>query len=141
MENLYYRFKDVSVEQFATLSESLSANSSVDYQTLFSFRFIKEENVLISRTEVSLLQGKELKMKSVLDCSFEIKTESIEQVTNEDGSIVFPRGSLIQLASLNYGTLRGIIIERTKGTAFASIFLPPLVVSEVIKGDLIIPNE
>lgn len=141
MENLYYRFKDVSVEQFATLNESLFAGSPVDYQTLFSFRFIKEENILVSRTEVSLLQGKELKMKSILDCSFEIKAESIELITNDDGSIVFPRGSLVQLASLNYGTLRGIIIERTKGTAFSSIFLPPLVVSEVIKEDLVIPNE
>jgi hypothetical protein len=138
MENLYYRFRSVSVEQFATLSDSLSENDTMDYETTFSFRFIKDERLLISRSEVNLLQNKELKMKSVLDCTFEVKEESVIDVTQEDGSIVFPRNLLIQLASLNYGTLRGIVIERTKGTVFSSIILPPLVVGDIIKEDLVI---
>lgn len=139
MENLYYRFKNVSVEQFATLSDSLSENSSMDYETRFSFRYLKDESVLVSRTETALFQDKELKMKAVFDCAFEFKKESIVEITQEDGSIVFPRDVLIQLASLNYGTLRGVVLERTKGTAFASIFLPPLAVGEIIEKNLIVP--
>lgn len=138
MENLYYRFKNVSVEQFATLSDNLLDSLPMDYETQFSFQFSKDERVLVSRSEISLFQGKELKMKSIFDCAFEIKDESIVEITQEDGSIIFPRSVLIQLASLNYGTLRGIIIERTKGTVFSSIFLPPLVIGEIIKEDLVI---
>ncbi len=139
MADLYYRFKNVSIEQFATLSNKLQENVPIDYKTLFSFKYLKDENVLVSRAEVILLQEKELKMKTIFDCSFEIKKESIAEITQEDGSIVFTKNVLIQLASLNYGTLRGIVIEKTKGTSFSHIFLPPLVVGDIIKEDLIIP--
>ena len=141
MENLYYRFKSVSLEQFATLSNSFSENASTDYETVLSFHFLKDERLLVSKAEVNLIQDKELKMKSVLNCAFEIKEESVIEVTQENGSIVFPRNLLIQLASLNYGTLRGVVIERTKGTKFSSIILPPLVVGDIIKEDLIIQSE
>lgn len=138
MENLYYRFKNISVEQFATLSEELSNSLPLDFETQLSFQFYQEEKVIVSRSIVSLIQGSELKLKSVFDCSFEIKEESLIQITQEDGSVIFPRSVLIQLASLNYGTLRGIIVERTKGTCFSSVFLPPLVVGEIIKEDLVV---
>lgn len=138
MENLYYRFKNISVEQFATLSEELSNSLPLDFETQLSFQFYQEEKVIVSRSIVSLIQGNELKLKSVFDCSFEIKEESLIQITQEDGSVIFPRSVLIQLASLNYGTLRGIIVERTKGTCFSSVFLPPLFVGEIIKEDLVV---
>lgn len=141
MENLYYRFNNVSVEQFATLSNNFSKTDSMDYETFLSFRFLKDERLLVSRAEVNLFQDKELKMKAVLDCSFEVKEESVTEVIQENGNMVFPKHFLIQLASLNYGTLRGIVIERTKGTVFSSIILPPLLVGDIIKEDLIIPFE
>ena len=141
MADLYYRFKSVSVEQFATISEDLSDKMPMDYKTRFSFRFLKDENVLVSRADVILLQKNELKMKAIFDCSFEIKEESVVEATLGNGDVVIPRGLLVQLASLNYGTLRGIIIERTKGTPFSSVFLPPLIVEDIITEDLVVPDK
>ena len=78
---------------------------------------------------------------SIFDCSFEIKEESVVEATLENGDVVIPRRLLVQLASLNYGTLRGIIIERTKGTPFSSVFLPPLIVEDIITEDLVVPDK
>lgn len=137
MENLYYRLKNVSMEQFATLDDRLSAEDRIDFETTLPFRYIEDGNVLVSRSEVIIYQDRKIKMKSVFDCFFEIKEECLDSL-KKDGHIVFPRSFLIQLASLNYGTLRGVIIEKTRGTAFSSIILPPLLVADIIEDDLVV---
>lgn len=135
MKNIYYRFKSVSVEQFATLDDKWSTEEKNDFETKLSFRYLKDNRILVSRSEVTVYQDNNMKMKSVFDCFFDIKEECIEDI-KKDGSIVFPRDFLIQLASLNYGTLRGVIIEKIKGIGLSPVILPPLIVGDVIEGDL-----
>ena len=141
MEAILYRFKSISVEQFALLGDCFFFDDSVEIKTGFLFRFVKEECSLISVCDVEIFQKGELKIKATLDCSFEINKKSVEDCTKEDGSIIMPKHALIQFASLNYGTLRGVIVEKTKGTTFASAILPPLVVAELITEDLCVCSQ
>lgn len=140
MSGFYYRFKNISVEQFAAFEDSVSDNHPADFRVSASFDWNNGNHVLKNTMAVSVLQENVIKLKVVLCCLFDIKEESITDATHEDGTIVFPKSLLIQLASLNYGTMRGIIYERIKDTALPSIILPPLYMENIVKEDFIVKS-
>lgn len=137
MYKYYYRFRDVSVELFDRKEEFYSNKEHMNFDAGVSFKFISEINVLRCKFTVVVSQDKGEILRTVLVCDFDIKDESIKEATQQDESIVFSKSLLIQIASLNYGTLRGVLIERLKGTEMASIILPPLYVESIIKDDYI----
>lgn len=137
MYKYYYRFRDVSVELFDRMEESYSNDEPKNFDASVAFNFIKETNVLRCKFTVVLSQNKEERLRTIFVCDFDIKDESIREATQEDGSIIFSKSLLIQLASLNYGTLRGVLVERLRGSKMASIILPPLYVENIIKDDYI----
>ena len=137
MYKYYYRFRNVSVELFDRKEEFYSSGNSMDFDANVAFNFRKEENLLRCKFTIIVSQSKEEILKTVLVCDFEIKDESIKEATQENGSIIFSKSLLIQLASLNYGTLRGVLVERLRGSKMASIILPPLYVESIIKDDYI----
>ena len=137
MYKYYYRFRNVSVELFDRKEEFYSSGNSMDFDSNVAFNFRKEENLLRCKFTIIVSQSKEEILKTVLVCDFEIKDESIKEATQENGSIIFSKSLLIQLASLNYGTLRGVLVERLRGSKMASIILPPLYVESIIKDDYI----
>ena len=130
---IQYRFRKIDVAQFAMFLENYSDQiSDVEFRTDTQFSFDKEQNVLCDRISVAMSKDGRPLLKIELCCYFEISAESIENICQDD-QYVFEPGLLVQFASLNYGTLRGVLHIKTLNTPLNRFILPPLYYSEIIK--------
>ncbi len=133
-----YKFSKIEIGHFAIHEGNiLPEDYNVQYNTEAQFMYDNNHHVLCSRIAVSALQQDKSIMDSMLLCYFDINPDSIAKMTKE-GKITFPAPFLIQLASLCYGTLRGVIHTKTEGTPLNHFILPPLYFHSVIKNDFII---
>lgn len=60
------------------------------------------------------------------------RNDSIEQMRNENGQLVFVPQVLVQFASLNYGSLRGALFLKTQGSPLADYVLPPMFFGQIV---------
>lgn len=71
-------------------------------------------------------------MKAVMSSYFEIAPDSIEEISEDDGRLVFDPMSLVQFASLNYGSLRGALYVKTANTPLKDLVIPPIYFHKII---------
>ena len=112
-----------------------SGNTSVGIETKFNFSFNKSEGILKCTTDLTFIQDNRVFLKSELQTFYEIKKESIDELTNKN-VITIPCGLLRQFASLAYGSFRGVVYMKIINTALSNLRLPPLYLDEVIKDDM-----
>ena len=87
-----------------------------------TFNFVSEEE------KVMLLK---------LNCEFQIQEDDWNGQIN-DSRIVVPKSFIEYLVVQTVGTARGVLHCKTEGTALNHIILPPMNVSDMINGDMII---
>lgn len=134
-----YRFRKIDVPQFATFLENyLEQTEEVSFRTDTQFSYDKDQNVLSSRIEVTMFKDDKPLLKIAIICYFEIMADSLENIRQEN-QYVFDSALLVQFASLGYGTLRGVIHEKTMNTPLNSFILPPLYYGDIIKKPFAIP--
>lgn len=139
MKDVMYKYAKIELEQFALFEDSLNKGQhKIQLQTEAQFQYDKEQHVLCSKITVTFLTGESPLMKAVANSYFLIAEESIKHITDAHGSITFPKQVLIQFASLNYGSLRGMIHLKTVGTKLANYILPPMFFNEIITKDYVI---
>ncbi len=131
-----YRLAKIVTANFETNEKNLK-DSEGEFQTEVQFSYNDSLHTLCCRLNVNLTQEEKTVMSSILDCFFEITTDSIERMKSND-NIVIPAQILIQFASLGYGTMRGVIHSKTEGTAFNRFILPPIYFHTIIKNDFVI---
>lgn len=136
MSNIQYKFIKMDLTQFSPEWNRYDAsNESVGIETNFNFSFNKKEGILKCATYLTFIQDNQVFLKSELQTFFEIKKESIKELTNGD-VITIPKGLLCQFASLAYGSFRGVVYMKTINTDLSNLILPPLYLDEVIKDDM-----
>lgn len=134
-----YRFRKIEVPQFATFKENYSEQTKeVSFQTNTQFSFDKDQNVLSSRIDVSMYKDDKPLLKIEIYCYFEIMADSLENI-RQDNQYIFDPGLLVQFASLGYGTMRGVIHEKTLNTPLNNFILPPLYYGDIIKTAFAVP--
>lgn len=134
-----YRYAKIELEQFALFEENLKKEpNGIELQTEAQFQYDKEQHILCSKIIATFLDEGSPLMKAVSNNYFLIHQDSIKKITNEEGSITFPKHVLIQFASLNYGALRGIIHLKTLDTKLSNFILPPIFFNEIITNDFVI---
>lgn len=133
MEQLYYKYAKMELEQFAMFEENLSQKmEEVQFQTQAQFSFDKTQNVLCSRITVMMSDSEKLLLKAIMCSYFTFRNDSIEQMRNENGQLVFVPQVLVQFASLNYGSLRGALFLKTQGSPLADYVLPPMFFGQIV---------
>lgn len=139
MKDIMYKYAKIELEQFAMFEDCLNKEQhKIQLQTEAQFQYDKEQSVLCSKITVTFLIGASPLMKAVANSYFLIHKDSINNITDENGLITFPKQILIQFASLNYGSLRGMIHLKTEGTRLANYILPPIFFNEIITKDYVI---
>ena len=134
-KEILYKYDKMELEQFAVLSENFKPSENVEFETRTSFAFDKAQKILVSKIDVRANQGDALVMKGVLNSFFRFEDASVAAMET-DGRVVIPAQVLIQAASLCYGSLRGIIFDRTIGTQLCNVILPPIYFNRIIDKDL-----
>lgn len=132
---LQYRYLKITDEQFATFEENYDPTASVEFQNSVSFSFNYAQNVLTCSETITYLQNEKIILKLGLNSIFLIHPDSVAAL-EEDGVVCCPKELLWQFASLNYGTMRGVLYDRTKNLELNTLVLPPFFFDSLIKDDI-----
>lgn len=127
-----YSFAKITEDQFATFEENFNPSDEIEIGNEISFSFDFQNRTLVCSETINLQQNSRPLAKMRLSCYFVLSPKSFEDLLQDD-KIELPKGILCQFASLNYGTLRGALFERTKDTALKDVILPPLFLDTIIK--------
>lgn len=129
---ILYKYVKVETEQFAIFEENIKqdvTDSTFQVETYFSFN--QAQGVLANCMMVIVLQQSSVVLKIAMVDYFKIAEESLSALTN-DNRIEFPQSFLQQLASLSFGTLRGVLVAKTEGTKLNNLILPPTYIGNLI---------
>ena len=135
---MQYRYCKIDLEQFAVLSEAPAESSNIGIRTDAEFAYSREDRVLASKMTLTATEKDNILMKAVMTSYFEIAPESIADITDENGKIVFDPMSLVQFASLNYGSLRGALYVKTEPTPLKGLVIPPVYFHKIITSAFIV---
>ena len=139
MDKILYKYVKIDLEQFAMFEENMKDGiGDLLFHTGTKFRYDKETRIICSEVSVLFSKQDTLLMKAVMNSYFEIHPDSIAKLTNSDGYIVFPKRTLVQFSSLNYGSLRGAVYLKTLNTSLAEYILPPIFFQEIIDKDYVV---
>lgn len=130
--SIEYSFAKITEDQFATFEENFNATDDVEIGNEINFNFDFQNRTLVCSETINYTQNSEPLVKMRLSCYFVLSPKSYEELLRND-EIEMPKEILCQFASLNYGTLRGALFERTKDTVLKEIILPPLFLDTIIK--------
>lgn len=136
----YYKYEKMELGQFATFEDKLQPGTSdVQFTTQVQFAYDKQQNVICCEMEVLMSQpGEATLMKAVMRSYFSIHAESVKNMQDDKGQIVFAPHILIQFASLNYGAMRGVIFVKTEQSLLSRFILPPVFFDEIINKPFIV---
>ncbi len=140
-QQILYKYVKVETEQFAIFEENFKqdvTDSMFQVETYFSFN--QAQGVLVNRMAVIVLQQSSVILKIAMVDYFKIAEESLSALTN-DNRINFPQSFLQQLASLSFGTLRGVLVAKTEGTKLSNLILPPTYIGNLIDKNFVVENE
>lgn len=130
----------ISIEQFAILADSAPTETSrVKLETQVEFKIAEDNRLVAAIIQFIFMNGLSPFMKLDVSCSFSIKPEDWEKMTQQDGRIILPKGFLCHMAMHTVGTARGILHCKTESTPFNSYIIPPINIEQIILDDIVIP--
>lgn len=127
-----YQYVKIALEQFAIIETNCNIQQEVNFNNEIEFGYDKDQNIVKCADELTVYQGNTLLLKICLSSSFRIRPDDLPSLII-DGKYVFSPNILSQFASLNYGTLRGVLYEKLKDTPLNFIIIPPTYMNKFIK--------
>lgn len=131
-----FRMFRINVEQFAILAENVRLEK-LDIATGLEIKYSLEGKSLAIVMTFNFVSEEEKVMLLKLNCEFQIQEDDWNSQIN-DAKIIFPKNFIEYLVVQTVGTARGVLHCKTEGTAFNHIILPPMNVSDMINGDMIV---
>ena len=132
---MQYKYRKINLEQFAVLTDGpIEADTEINIRTDIEFAYERENRLLTSKMTLTADNNSQTLMKAVMSSFFEIAPESI----NEIGKLFFDPISLVQFASLNYGSLRGALYVKMADTSLKDLVIPPVYFHKIITSAFII---
>lgn len=140
-QQILYKYVKVETVQFATFEENFKQDvADATFQTETYFSFDQAQGVLVNSMKVTVLQQSSVILKIAMESYFKVAEESLCALT-KDNKIEFPQSFLQQLASLSFGTLRGVVVAKTEGTMLSNFILPPTDIGNMIDKSFVVDNE
>ena len=131
-----FRIFRINVEQFAILVENFPLEK-LNIATGLEVKYSLEGKSLAIVMTFNFISEEEKVMLLKLNCEFQIQEDDWNGQIN-DSRIIIPKSFIEYLVVQTVGTARGVLHCKTEGTAFNHIILPPMNVSDMINGDMII---
>ena len=124
-DQIFYRFIKLELTQFAIFeSDNIDDEKPLELSSSFQFAYSHGDDVVCCTTTVVMKKDNSPILKAELKSYFNIMSESVASMI-EDDCVVLPTSLMTQLASLGYGSMRGVIYAKTMGTPLENIILPP----------------
>lgn len=139
-KQIQYQYSKISLEEFALLEESCDTNAEIGFNNEIQFGFDVKSGVVRCLDTLTAIQNEKKLFKITVGGFFKIKPEDIPSLKVEN-KYVIPPSILIQFASLNYGTLRGVLFSKLQDTLLNFIVVPPLYMQQVIKDSFVVEEK
>ena len=133
-----FRMLKINIVQFAILNKEPA--NSYDIETGAEIKHTKDGSAVAVDMTFSFLNGKDKDMLLQVVCEFGIHPEDLKELT-KDNAITIPKNTLDYFIAQTVGTARGILHCKTEGTPFNGIIIPPMNITNMLKGDMVIPID
>ncbi len=131
--SILFKFVKMDLVQFATFTDGYKEeDTEMEIFNRFQFAYNFEDHLVLCKTIIELSKHEKLLLKADFDCLFKIDPESASAIETATEATI-PQGLLAQLASLSYGSLRGVIYTKAAGTPLSNFILPPNDVASFFK--------
>ena len=140
-KNIQIPFALIGIQtlEFATIKELYSddnPNVEIGINAEFGIKSLEEYEIVCS-PEVSFLQEGRPFIKIKVACYFSVKQEQWkEYISEENQSVIFPKGFTDHLLMIATGALRGVLHAKTEGTVFNKFLLPTINVAVLTEEDV-----
>ena len=98
-----------------------------------------EQNMIGTFMTFDFLHENKIFIRLACSCHFQIQKESWTNFISDKPTITVPKSFLLHLATITTGTSRGILHSKTEGTAFCTLVLPTIDLTQLISTDLDFP--
>ena len=136
-----FRMFEIHADQFATLVKEMP-NEDLGFNVGLSYKYANNGKIIACSSRFTFTSREEKILVIEVTCDFEIAEESWTEFV-KDKTVTIPKSLLEFFAVHTVGTTRGIMFCKTENTSFNKLIIPPLNVSDMVQGDLIIniPQE
>lgn len=139
MSTISYRIKSMQVTHSCIIPENCHKEGETQIFNTISFAMVLKDNSLLCNHGLILNKKGCPFVEITLETIFSISPDSIKELsTDTEGKMKIPQGFLIQCGSISYGTLRGIVLQRAEEKGLSNIIIPPVFMSNIIKGPMIV---
>lgn len=123
-EQILYRYARMELKQFDTCTTGCEDDEQLELSTAFRFSYLFDDDTVCCSASIAISSPKAAVLSAVLNSYFKIHYDSVAAISGDD-CITLPPSLLSQLASLSYGSMRGVIYAKAMGTPLEKIILPP----------------
>ena len=126
----------IKVDQFAIMVEKQGKPGlSYNIDTAIRFGMIQDSKQLYCQYKAQYRNGDKVDLLIGVSCGFEIEQDSWNDLINEE-TFTVPSSFLKYMGVQTIGITRGILYEKTVGTPFDQLILPPVNLEEMITANL-----
>lgn len=139
-KQIQYQYSKITLDEFALLEKTCNAEEGINFNNEIQFSFDTKSGVVRCVDTLIAKQNEKKLFKISVSAFFRIKPDNITMLKT-DNKYTIPIGILIQFASLNYGTLRGVLFSKLQDTMFNFIVVPPLYMQQIIKEPFVVEEK
>lgn len=134
-KNIAFRMNLIKVDQFAIMVEK-QENTDIVYSidTAIRFGMVQDAKQLFCQYKTQYRNGDKIDLLIGVSCGFEIEPNSWNGLI-EGEILMVPSSFLRYMGVQTIGITRGILYEKTVGTVFDQLILPPVNLEEMITAD------
>ena len=134
--NINFQIKQIKTDQFAIFDTTIKPNSLAELITKIEFKIDIEQNMIGTFMTFDFSHENKIFIRLACSCHFQIQKESWTNFLTDKPTITVPKSFLLHLATITTGTSRGILHSKTEGTAFCTLVLPTIDLTQLISTDL-----
>ena len=135
-KNIAFRMNLIKVDQFAIMAEKqVNPKHSYNIDTAIRFGMTQDSKQLYCQYKAQYRNGDKIDLLIGVSCGFEIEQDSWNDLINEE-TFTVPSSFLKYMGVQTIGITRGILYEKTVGTPFDQLILPPVNLEEMITANL-----
>ena len=135
MKPIEYQIASMRVLHSDIIPENYDAER-IQLGNTFSFGVNVDNNLILFNHKFVLKKQTETFVDIELETIYKISSESFNEMI-DNGRIVIPTGFLVQCGSISYGSLRGIVLLKTKEKGLDNVIIPPMYIDQIIDGPVI----
>lgn len=135
-KNITFRMNLIKVDQFAILVEKqANLEHSYNIDTAIRFGMTQDSKQLYCQYKSQYRNGDKIDLLIGVSCGFEIEQNSWNDLIDGE-TLTVPSSFLKYMGVQTIGITRGILYEKTVGTSFDQLILPPVNLEEMITANL-----